>query len=488
MPRSILLVTSDFAGLTKNGGIGTAFYHLALLLASHKYNVTVLYTHGSWVEQGDKSFENWQSEYQEQGITVIPLPFKAKDDGLSSTVSTSLRICEWIKEHERFDCIHFHDWQGLGFFTLLAKQQGMLSRNTPIIIQSHSPTFWHRLNNGDPIDSVELLQINYMERMAVAYADHIISPSAYMLRWYQEQGWETKAEQHVIPNNLSLNANSHVASSTSQPITNIVFFGRQELRKGLGIFCDAIEMLAYESPELLTGQKITFLGKASTVHNEVSTHYIAQRMKHIDVPFDIQGNFNTHEAIAYLQTPGTLAVVASLLENSPYVVMEVLAYGIPAIVSASGGTEELIAPESPAITFQPNAEALAARLKETLTRGAMCGTLAHSLDEIKAKWLDFHNVIPQATSNNAAATFNSKALVKHTPLGDSTQAPDALFFDTELRKIFTEGLLKRMLNLSLVNEGLGQENMTLRRALSETLHSTSWKVTKPLRVLKKWVG
>ena len=48
-PKKICIVTPEFVGLSKNGGIGTAMSGLAELLTKAGHHVTVLYTRGHFL-------------------------------------------------------------------------------------------------------------------------------------------------------------------------------------------------------------------------------------------------------------------------------------------------------------------------------------------------------------------------------------------------------------------------------------------------------
>jgi glycosyltransferase involved in cell wall biosynthesis len=52
-------------------------------------------------------------------------------------------LAEGLKEHQHdFNIIHFPECQGLGFYSLLAKHQGIAFANTTFIVGTHGPTFW----------------------------------------------------------------------------------------------------------------------------------------------------------------------------------------------------------------------------------------------------------------------------------------------------------------------------------------------------------
>ena len=68
----ICIATCDIVGPIRNGGIGTAYYQMALALARAGHRVTVLYALGEFCEQ--RTIAHWEAEYARQRITFVPLP------------------------------------------------------------------------------------------------------------------------------------------------------------------------------------------------------------------------------------------------------------------------------------------------------------------------------------------------------------------------------------------------------------------------------
>src|SRR5207302_9777815 len=74
------------------------------------------------------------------------------------------------------------------------------------------------------------------------------------------------------------------------------------------------------------------------------------------------------EALALLKQPGTLAVMPSLVDNSPMVIYECLEQGIPFLASNIGGGPELVVAEDRHRSFvEPTAAALERRLAYVLS-------------------------------------------------------------------------------------------------------------------------
>ncbi|HYF34029.1 MAG TPA: hypothetical protein VD994_01970, partial [Prosthecobacter sp.] len=95
----ICIVTCDFLGPVRNGGIGTALHGLAQALVDTSHSVTVLLSIGKeW--SADLSFNQWAEAYRRQGIALVSsddiideLPHYNHADNFAQV---SYRIAKWL--------------------------------------------------------------------------------------------------------------------------------------------------------------------------------------------------------------------------------------------------------------------------------------------------------------------------------------------------------------------------------------------------------
>jgi glycosyltransferase involved in cell wall biosynthesis len=387
-PR-ICFVTTEFHGLFKNGGIGTANTSLALALALADFDVTVAFADsdekGPRVKEGN--FRELQATYQQLGITLdfvpaSPLMTKAFDDPRSASFCVYL----YLKQHE-FDLVYFNDCGGHGYYSLLAKHVGVF-RNAPrMYVVTHGPHEWVLELNSLRYWSRTPVITAYMERRGAAMADALISPSQYLADWMTSHGWVMPADVRVIQNIVKLPDSVSLAPDPkSAAIREIVFFGRLEVRKGLELFCDAIDLLNRSAD--LTGVRITFMGKFHYVAGLHSGIYVVERAHRWRSSLRMLSKYGQTEALYYLNRPGVLAVIPSLAENSPCVVAECLQLGLPFVATDSGGTAELVAPEDrDDCLTAPDPQSLATRLEGILKCGHRPSRLAIPQADVLAKWL-----------------------------------------------------------------------------------------------------
>ena len=388
---SICVASHDLVGPIRNGGIGTAYTALAEALAADGHQVTALYLRGRRCEQG--TFASWMTWYRERGVELVPLPPAPISLANSENVKTAYDAFHWLRNRS-FDVVHFPEMQGLAYFCLLARRQGLAFARTLFVIGTHSPTAWHKQGNQEMLDRYEELEIDFLERRCLELADVAWSPSQYLLRWERDRDWKLPTRTYVQPYLVP----AVLGAAAIQPVETvreIVFFGRLEERKGLVLFCDALEKLSAQIPSAVQGLQVTFLGKERTVRGLPSVRYLAEARKHFAFATRVITDKNRFEAVEYLRGTGRLAVMPSLMENLPFTVLECLREGIPFLASTAGGIPELIAADQHARLLIPlRADLWMAALARVLTEGAERGRLAFDPEANRAAWLDWHAQLP----------------------------------------------------------------------------------------------
>jgi len=273
----------------------------------------------------------------------------------------------------------------------LAKRQGLAFGDTTFVISTHGPTLWVKEGSQDFLRNLGELEIDFMERTSVSAADVVVSPSQYLLGWMQQNGWElppyTYLAPYVLPEGVL--AERSTKPQQSKKISEIVFFGRLEIRKGLKLFCDALVELCADP--LVKDFEVTFLGKETQIYGQSSISYISDRSKQWSMPWRIASNKSRSAAVEYLRQPGRLAVVASLSDNFPNTVLECAGAGVPLLASNVGGIPEIIDPaDRERVCFEPRPHVLAQRLRTALQHGADTPRPSASFADTEQRWVRWH--------------------------------------------------------------------------------------------------
>ena len=343
--KRVCIATPDILGPIRNGGIGTAYHHLARLLAGWGHEVLIAYVNGNAADA--RLMGEARALYAGFGVAFEPIvPRPASKTALQWVSAPTWALYDWLRTRERaFDVVYVPEWRGLGYGPLLAKSLGLAFGATHFVVHGHSPTLWAVEGNRQLLHAERELGWVFMERRSVELADTLICGSAHLLGWMRDAGYALPARSFVWPNPFpapdpSPAAEAERAARDGAALAEVVFFGRLEPRKGLVLFVDAIERLVRRGG---APARVTFLGKVSSRID--GPEFIRSAVRGWPVEVRTLTGFGAGEALGYLSRPGRLAVIPSLLENSSMAVMECLQAGIPFVAAATGGTPELVAPE-----------------------------------------------------------------------------------------------------------------------------------------------
>jgi glycosyltransferase involved in cell wall biosynthesis len=364
----------------------------ALLRAGH--DLTYLYTGGAYCEA--ERVEYWVERYAEEGLKVVLLPAPDLPINNHTDICISYLTYKWLREHDHFDVVHFHEWRGNGYYSLLAKYQGLAFEQATLCVGAHGPSLWNKQCDHELVDHVIDLEVDYMERQSVALADVLISSSRYMLEWISGRGWNLPATCIIRPNVLPASALAQLGRAGGVgpdpvgdgPVEEFVFFGRLEGRAGLALYCDALDRLAASSARRF---RATFLGQDGSIEGEPGLEYIRRRSRDWPFPWQAMTALDNVQAVDYLRQPGRLAILPSLLDNVPLTVHECLLAGIPFLASRVGGIPELVrAEDHAAVLFPPRAPALAGRMEAALNEPVRRALPSFDEGAKRAAWLDWH--------------------------------------------------------------------------------------------------
>jgi len=415
----ICIVSDSFLGAVVSSGAGTALTTLAEVLAANGFDVTLLYTKGATVETATVEF--WTQYYQSHGLKFVPLPHTPVTYDVPPDIAITHRVYVWLSQQQDFDVIHFNDNRGRAYFTLTAQRQGIACQHSQIIIHSHAPHLWYKMNSLQMLDTLHDLILDHLERRSAELASKIVAPSKYILDWMAENGWKIENKDRFAIHPIILPGWVHRQSRIvleDVVILEIVFFSRLELKKGLVHFCDALDQLSLD-PKAMEGIKITFLGRIPESHEErlmmrggvraKIDEYIKQRSKKWKFSWQILKDMDAQARMDYIKGGARLAVMPSVMENAPYSVLECLVAGVPFIATKVGGVPEMIHPDDHerVLIDTLTAKTLSKRLKEVLRDGLRPARplMPNNADKT---WVVWHHMIMFYSKK-----FNSASTLQH---------------------------------------------------------------------------
>jgi glycosyltransferase involved in cell wall biosynthesis len=400
--RRITVVASEVLGRPGTGGAGTADSLLAVALGRHGHDVELLVASGRDI---DRLSPEWTRIYSSAGVSLRVLP------GLQGVrppyLAPTLEVFRALRERPP-EVVIVNDWRGLGYTPLRARELGLALTETAFVVHCHGPGRVLAEFAGKVPDTLARFGEEIAERTSIELADEVVSPSRWLLDWMRAHRWPVPADARVIQyprQSLALDETPSKVTSTTA-VTRVAFFGQLREGKGIRIFLEALDRL---EPDLLDGVELLFLGAASarwsedrirsSISGTVDQHVAAIR---------IETQLDRDAALAELRRPGTLAVMPSLLDNSPNTVSECIEQGVPFIATDTGGIAELVAEgDRGRVLCMPTEHGLAEALRRALAgqptfAPAQAGQSAR--DSLDAWFALVETVAPRRPNGASAAT------------------------------------------------------------------------------------
>lgn len=406
----VCIATEEIVGPIANGGIASTYFDLARLLVESGHDVTVLYLKGEVCH--NKTIGHWVAFYADLGVTFVPLP--ASEDEYESVAplwqERLYNAWKWLRDQPTFDVVHTSEWRGGAYYALLAKRQGLAFQDTLFIVKTSSPHIWNRHYQMRFLDNEQMLGVMYPEQMTVELSDLTVGGSAHLLSFMEHMGYSLPASRTFVQPNVILfdrlnveDKRPHYEIGDTVETDELVFFGRLEQRKGLEIFCDAVDFAVARGCK---PSRISFLGKEGTripSYPEYKTKaFIELRAESWPCEVVIHDDFNQHAAISYMLKQPCIAVMPSLIENSTMAVYEALVYRIPFIATRVGGTPELInGQDHEHVLCDANPRDLARYIQRVLSDGQVVAAPAFSNEENLEVWRNFHEFLAESIESGS---------------------------------------------------------------------------------------
>ncbi len=382
------------------------------MLADEGHQVTVLFLKGKRVE--NETAEYWIDWYAQLGIEFVPLPFESTlQHGFAPFWQRRYySFYRWLSEQDRFDVVHTSEWRGGAYYALAAKRLSLRFQNTLFLVKASSPHIWNRHYQMRTIENDSMLACSHAEQKTIEWADIVISGSAHLLSFMEDVGYALpEGRLYVQPNVIDL---EELDVNEQRPNYNygqkvksdeLVFFGRLEARKGLEIFCDALDSIA-KGP--VQPKKVYFLGKQGQnmpSHPDLpNIQYIKWKAENWPFPVEVISDRDQKDAISFLCEKPRIAVMPSIIENSTMAVYEALVHKIPFLATKVGGTQELIDAEYHGETLTaPEPTALASDLLRILEEGATVARASFDNAANLEIWRRFHTWLSHRLSNSTVA-------------------------------------------------------------------------------------
>lgn len=326
--KDILIITSGLIHLVQSGGIKTAFTNLINLLNKESKNFDILMS-GIGIYNKDIDLPKFFRENYNASFNTLNFSDKNKYYG-PMNLFRSYKVLQYILQNNNYNTIIFHDYQGVGFYSMIARRNGLLSSR--IICYCHG-NHYLSFKFGNKILQNDDYFTSYMERKSVEYADDVVFVSDFNKSFYEKFG-SNNVNSHIIPNYSIIHKN--LQNKISIDKTKICFVSRVDLLKGIDLF---IEFIIKKHNDL---KEIHIIGNEVNINGIMSFSYINKKIGFLKNKLYFKPNFSSLEWIEYVKHNKLLVIYPSKGETSSLVVRELLDHNISFIASDIPAIKEQI--------------------------------------------------------------------------------------------------------------------------------------------------
>ncbi len=233
--------------------IETRLWELAKTLGSTGSKVTVLFPRRTpFAQHLEKKFTI--SVISKIKLVVCPQPkipcrLSFGRGPLARALENTYNVYEYLKI-QSYGVVFVPDFRGIGYFSLVAKSQGINLAGTSIVLLMSQPASLVRETNKDLTGSIQTLIHGDMESKCLNLAENIICTDSIDVEWLQKRGWQVPEVMDVLPLPVSMVPDKRSGSDKDSkvPVSTraVAFFGNLDQKSGIHVFCGALQRLAEE--------------------------------------------------------------------------------------------------------------------------------------------------------------------------------------------------------------------------------------------------
>ncbi len=492
---NIALVSREYPPETGWGGIGTYVHRLAHALAALGHDVHVISRSERPEEYARQDNQvrvhrirerKWRGPFVDRIYHLIPL----------SEWLYSRRVAQTVTElHRRhpFDIIEAPEYRAEAFH--------LVRRVTvPVVLKLHTPSFLLNAVNERPRSVREWL-VDRMERATARRADAISSPSADLADFIL-RSWDLPHRRiAVLPNPADPAVREADPWPDAATPPTILFVGRVERFKGAQVLGEAIIDVLRELPTArfilvgAPGDKTVLGGDVALLHQLRDAWQAAGILDRIVlVPWQ-----KDPAALWAYRRQSHVAVVPSLYDNFPNVLLEAMASGRAVVASAVGGIAEVITSGTDGVLVPPG-DVAALRtalldLLKNLPRAQQLGqagrvTVTERLGaaQIASRTAEWYAQVVARKAQGRRRPIRVLAIITERWINWAKDEGVAIVVPEFLRGLERDGMVTRLIRRSYQPARPVQWGQSGPLSFVQDACGIAWDLTEPLRNLALVLG
>jgi len=255
--------------------------------------------------------------------------------------STYFKVKKILKI-EKPKVVMTHNLKGLGYLIPLAiRSVGIQHIHTVHDVQLSRPSGLIIFGQEKPFLILDKVYEKTVKRL-FGNPDAVISPSRWLLGYYQARGFFYESKKIVLPNPIVFKKVDKAEEENKEKI-NLLFVGQLESFKGILFLINALKKVKPQNWQL------SIIGSGGSEE-------AVKELINDDLRFKLIGRVD-HEGLTEYYRQADLTVVPSLCyENSPKVIDESLIANLPVLAADIGGGSEIVKDDYNGFTFAPGNE------------------------------------------------------------------------------------------------------------------------------------
>jgi len=237
-------------------------------------------------------------------------------------------VVKKILKKEKPDLVITHNLMGIGFLIPKAIKKYkwihtlhdvQLTVPTGLIIKDHEKDFL--------VSGFLTKCYSWINKKLFGSPEKIVSPSKWLLDYYQQKGFFKNSKTQVLPNPASFKIKSEPKAELEKPI-KLFFAGQIQEHKGIMFLVKALKQTDMQFKLIIAGAGTKEIELKSIIHD--------------DNRFRFLGKVDSNQIKDLLEFSDYLIVPSLCYENSPTVIYEAFSQAVPAIAADIGGIGELV--------------------------------------------------------------------------------------------------------------------------------------------------
>ncbi|MBN9391127.1 MAG: glycosyltransferase family 4 protein [Chloroflexi bacterium] len=266
---------------------------------------------------------------------------------------------------------------------------GQASRTLAAGSKAGFEPFTDLLGGRQKIETLKLRRQRLLR--ALEEADQVIAPSLYLKKVFEENGFP---KDKILYSRYSQDENRLAALvaarerrlTTSPGNLRVGFLGQTKPHKGVHLLVKAFRKINAE------GARLSIHGRFDETDKY---HRHLKKLAGSDERIKFAGPYHREQLPEILENLDVVVVPSVWLENSPLVIMEAQAAGLPVITTNLGGMAEMVRPEQNGLLFARNDVAdLTRQLKRLIDEPGLVRKLAERIPPAKTTGQEYAELMP----------------------------------------------------------------------------------------------